>query len=94
MFETKREVPCCVCNKPIEVVSKTMENPEVPELLRAVSPDAWIGLLCTENGHEVAVTCDDDCTVSFFAQMIERLDTSANEVDATKIDTQPAPPGE
>jgi hypothetical protein len=81
----------------VEIESRTTPNPTSVEMLRPVDPGVWLGMLCTEEGHQVAITCGDDCLVTLFTQMFEIDDTKAAEgedasLDSSKADTQPAPP--
>ena len=88
MISTKREVPCCICQGPVAIESRTTDEPEAPEMLRSSDSGVWLGMVMGDNGGEVIVTCGDDCLVKLFAQVFQIED------DVEKVDTLPAPPAE
>ncbi len=90
------EVKCCACEKIVKIECRTTEDPRDPELLKphVDNPDAWTALMCTEQGHQIAAACSDECMLKLFVEAVEQGGTSEISEDPEKVDTQPAPPAE
>ena len=55
-----------MCRKPVDLERLTSEHPQAPEMIRAVRPGSWAGVLLGDDGSaKLLVCCSKSCAVRF-----------------------------
>jgi hypothetical protein len=60
-----RVFPCVICQRNVEVLTRTTTNPEAPEILKAPS-DVWLGFVQGDHSPELIVVCSETCADALF----------------------------
>ena len=45
--DCERVLLCKMCDSPVQVLSATTQHPEAPEMLRVLTPEAWLGIVAS-----------------------------------------------
>lgn len=80
--DCERVMLCKMCKSPVQLLSATTQHPEAPEMVRLLTPDAWLGLVSNDappdgtrdvsvNGEphvDLVIVCSKKCLDKLLAE--------------------------